>query len=82
MIGRLRGCGQQRDLVRHLEAMPQALRYHGNHAGPQLQGFRRAIGQDGQRGGTGQDMHQLVAVAVTLPRAFAGKAAGEDTDAP
>src|SRR5207302_6813135 len=73
MLGWLRGRGHQAHPVRSLEAVPRPLRDDHHHPCFERMGLRSVVGHDVEGHRAVDDLHDLVAVRMALPRAFAGE---------
>src|SRR5437764_11964528 len=73
MLGWLRGCGHQAHPVWRLETVPRPLRDDHDHAGFERMGLRSVVRHDVEGHRAVDDLHDLVAVWMALPRTFAGE---------
>lgn len=78
MFGRLRCRGQHRDLLRCIEPVPAALWHDDECPGRHLDRLRAVVGDDGQRGGAAEDVHDLVARRMYFPTAVTFERPDED----
>src|SRR4051812_6309398 len=78
MLRRLRRRGDKTDPVRRNEAVPCPLRHDRDHPFRQRNGLRPLVGHQVQHRRAFDDLHDLVAVRVPFPRAFAGEFGRED----
>ena len=79
VLGGLRCCGEHRHAMRGMESMPVPLRHDDHHSSPHLERPRPIGSDNGESRVPVQDVHELVAIRMALPRTLSGEAPAEDT---